>query len=90
MKEYFQKQLDKCEPLTEKMIKKLNGKPLYGEYKEGDKVVIFLEEVIDPIEEDKISIIVRMTVDREFDKVKEDFSYIRNAYKFPILERKKK
>lgn len=96
MKKYFEEQLafEDSLPLTKEKLEKLKGKSLYSEYKEGDTIVAFLEQEFGDIEppytEPAINLTLRMVADRELDKLKEDFKFIRMSQVFPVLERIKK
>lgn len=91
MKKYFESQLENIKPLIEDDIKKLKGKSYYSEYKEGDVIGVFLEQsvVVKESTDDitKIKMELRMVVEREFDKLKSDFKFIRMAKQYPVLER---
>ena len=96
MKEHFKEQSnsDKRVPLTEEKLAELKGKSLYGEYKVGDVLFWFLEQELGnadpPYTEPSITLTLRSVVEKDFDRLAEDFNFIRIAGEmFPVLERKK-
>lgn len=92
MKEHFEKQLEDTIAITEEKLKELKGKSMYSDYEVGDKILAFMEQQFGDIEppytEPKVIMSVRMFVDRELDKIEEEFKYIRKHDLIPILERK--
>ena len=93
MKEHFEEQLKTCKPITEKILTELKGKSLYSDYEVNDKVVSFLYQKIGEIEppytEPSITLSLKTIVERELDKLKNDYKFIRMSKIFPVLERRK-
>lgn len=92
MKKYFKKQLKNCKLISKELLLKLEGKSLYSNYKIDDKIVYFLfqelGEIKQPYTEPSISLSVKSIVERELDKLKNNYKFIRMGKDFPVLEMK--
>ena len=98
MLKYFEKMIKKESEyiITEKVLKKLKGKSTYSEYQEGDIILYFLEQKIIKSETSSNTDVpafefmysIETVVQRDFDKVKNDYVYIRMAEHMPVLEMK--
>ncbi len=88
MKQHFEKQLEEAQSVSKDRLEELKGKSLYTEYQEGDKIVVFLTQSFSKTDE-HILIGLVMIAERELDKLKKDFNFIRMASKgIPVLEKK--
>jgi len=87
MKEYFKEQLEdgEAKPITKEKLSLIKGKSLYSDYQEGDIFLVFFEHEKTP--ENEIIFHVRTVCERELEKVSEEYNYIENKGKFPVLER---
>lgn len=89
MRKYFEKQLKENEPIKDKSV--LKGRSLYSEYKNGDVIVAFLEQKLGDIEppftEPTIIFSLQMIVERELDKLIDDYEFIRMSTIFPVLQK---
>jgi hypothetical protein len=67
----------------------LTGKSLYSNYAEGDKILHFmLRDKIDmSAGYPKVALTVKTVVERELDKMAEEYKYIETMHGFPIFER---
>ncbi len=84
MKEYFTKQLETTSLIDEKKFSELNGKSLYSNYKVGDKVLFFMKQEVNGTE---INFILSTVVERELEKMAEDFNFVRMSTKMiPVFE----
>jgi dUTP pyrophosphatase len=61
-------------------------------YEKGDRIVAFLErefgEIEPPYTEPSVTFNMRVIVERDFDKLIDDYKFIRMSKLFPVLERK--
>jgi len=93
MKEYFEEQLKNLNPITEDKINLLQGKSYYSDYQVGDKVCIFMNiqpkesQVNDPRMKN-VTISIHTVVERDFDKLGEEFIFIRFNETIPFLIKK--
>lgn len=94
MKEHFEVQLNNLNPISEDTIDLLSGKSFYSDYQVGDKVCIFGNvEPQKTKEGDKsntasVNISLRTIVERDFDKLDEEFLFIRFNETIPYLIKK--
>lgn len=87
MQDHFLDQLAELVPLTQEIIDTLKGAGYYGDYQAGDKVCVFAE--IRP--EDGVNpISFESTIEREFNQLDIDCSYVRHEGNIPFLVKKDK
>ena len=90
---YFEQQQDN-RLLTSEDVTEMKGKPLYGEYEEGDKVYyIMIQETHEKITKNKdiypsIDIRIKPIVERTLEKLYNEYNFVRMATKFPVFEKK--
>jgi len=93
MKKHFSEQLKGKKVITKELLKDLKGRSLYSDYQEGDKILSFIEQEtgeIDPsYTEPSIILNVRIILERELDRLEEDFIFIRMTRFLPVLKRRK-
>jgi len=93
IKDYFKEQLKICNPISEEVLPELKGRSLYTDYEVNDEVVSFicqeLGEVEPPYTEPSITLTVHSIVERDFDKFKNDYKFIRMIKTMPVFERRK-
>jgi hypothetical protein len=95
MIEYFEKQLNSKgkKPIAESDLKKLKGRSYYGKYEAGDLFLMFMEQIRKPsdkpIYDEEITLRLYTVVDRDLDKLSEEFEFVRMATNsIPVLEKK--
>lgn len=92
MRKYFLKQLEKSKLITKENLSQLKGKPIYNDYRIGDKVLYFLNQEFmkarNPDEIDGIILKLELIVEGDLDLLKEDFKFIRVNNDIPVLERR--
>jgi hypothetical protein len=104
MKKYFEEQLKTSSLITDDSLKELKGKSIYSDYQVGDRIVAFLSQesegfveapndIVSPIGDNskyvpRISFNMCIVVEREIDKLDEEYCFIRMSSKIPVLEKK--
>ena len=93
MKEYFEEQLKNLNPITEDKINLLQGKSYYSDYQVGDKVCIFANVQPQATKETdptmaNVTISMHTVVERDFEKLDEEFLFIRYNGTTPFLIKK--
>lgn len=93
MKQYFKEQLENkdLKPISKEMLEKLKGRSYYSEYQEGDIVVAFFKQtpIVKKSADDipGINMEIHIIVEREINRLVNDFKFISMSTKFPVLER---
>ena len=86
MKEYFEKQLLLNEPITKEQVKKLEGRRLYGEYKEGDVLLYFLDQ--DEVDSGHIKLQFKTFAYHDLLQLEKDYKVVAIKERWPVLTRR--
>jgi len=93
MKKHFEEQLKNLKPISEETINLLTGKSFYSEYQVGDHVCLFANiqpqatKSTDPKMEN-VTISMHTVVERDFERLDEEFLYVRHNGTTPFLIKK--
>ena len=88
----FGDQLKKSKPLTIDILEKLQGKPFYGEYEEGDVILYFMLHKNKGTKNGMgmIEISIEPIVERTLNRLNREYSFVRfatgNKLQYPIFE----
>ena len=85
---YFEKQLKDNKIITEELLSQLQGKSIYGDYKVGDKILWFMVQKIEMVDNHpEVHLTIKPITDKEIEKLEKDFIYVDTKESFPIFER---
>ena len=85
---YFEKQLKDNKIITEELLSQLQGKSIYGDCKVGDKILWFMVQKIEMVDNHpEVHLTIKPITDKEIEKLEKDFIYVDTKESFPIFER---